>query len=118
MKTLSDAAFFRVFDRLADCGNPGLKKKSWRFAGADWRRDRYSISGAEASFVIETFFIRHVSRPQWSLLVAKEHWWGGDEQTAVRSGRWARPIAGRRADILAWFKKQESGVIERDPGTG
>lgn len=107
MKTLSDAAFFRVFDALAGAGNPGLKLKSWELAGANWRRDRYSIAGADYSFVIEIFTIRHDARPRWTLLVAREHWWGESRNDALRDVRWSRPTAGRRADIVAWFRKHE-----------
>lgn len=113
MKSLSDAAFFRVFDALADVGNPGLKLKSWSFAGAEWRRDRYSISGAAYSFVVEVFTIRHASRPPWTLIAAKEHWWGADQDGAVRSARWARPTSGRRVDILAWFRKQQAFDMQK-----
>lgn len=111
MKSLSDAGFFRAFEALADAGNPGLKRKSWEFCGARWRRDRYSISGPEYTVIIEAFTVRHASRPHWRLLVAKEHWWG-DEQDTIRSARWSRPTEGRRADILAWFRKQEREIIE------
>ncbi|MFQ5562395.1 MAG: hypothetical protein ACE5FO_02385 [Parvularculaceae bacterium] len=114
MKSLADASFFRAFDALADAGNPGLKKNLWDFAGAQWRRDRYSLSGPEFTVVIEAFMIRHTSRPCWKLLVAKEHWWGEDREI-VKSVRWARPIAGIRADVLAWFRKLEQEVLERGP---
>lgn len=113
MKSLSDAAFFRVFDALADAGNPGLKLKSWDFAGAEWRRDRYSIAGADYSFVVEVFTIHHASRPRWTLIAAKEHWWGAEQEGAIRSARWARPTSGRRADILTWFREQERADAEK-----
>lgn len=107
MKSLSDAAFFRVFDALADAGNPGLKLKSWSFDGADWRRERYSIAGADYSLVVEVFTIHHSSRPRWKFIAVKEHWWGEEQDTAIRNARWARPVSGRRTDILEWFRKQE-----------
>ncbi|HXI86943.1 MAG TPA: hypothetical protein VNH64_05760, partial [Parvularculaceae bacterium] len=107
MKSLGDAGFFRVFDALAGDGNPGLVLKSWTHEGADWRRDRTSLSSPEYSFIAEVFTLAHAARPKWTLLVVKEHWWAGEEKNAIKSARWARPMAGRKADILAWFRARE-----------
>ena len=109
MKTLSDAAFFRKFDLLLDAGNPGLKLQSWTFADTNWRRERHSFTGGEYSFVVEVFTILHETRPKWKLIVTKEYWWGADKTDVLKNQRWSRPAQGRRADMLAWFKKQDAG---------
>lgn len=118
MKSLSDAVFFRVFDHLVDAANPGNKRKSWAFAGAEWRRDRYSISCADYSLVVEAFTVCHAGRGAWKLMIVKEHWWSEDQDSVIRNNRWARPLHGRRSDILAWFRKQEQEIIERGRQSG
>lgn len=107
MKSLSDAAFFRAFDAMTDAANPGLRRKSWEFGGASWRRDRYSLSNPDYAFVIEIFTVLRSRRPGWKLLVFKEHLWDEDDGAAVRSVRWTRLLKGRRADVLAWLRKQD-----------
>lgn len=110
MKSLSDAAFFRAFDALVGEGNPHLRKTSWEHAGVNWRRDRFSCLRDGYSFTIETFMLAHRHRPRWTLLVAKEFWWGEGEHKALRSARWARPTEGRHADAMAWFRAREKTV--------
>jgi hypothetical protein len=114
MKGLSDAAFFRVFDMLAGEGNPGLKMTGWDYAGLRWCRDRYSVLNPGYSFTIETFLITHPGRPHWTLLVAKEYWWGANEHKTLRNTRWARPTEGRHADVLAWFRGQEHSRASKE----
>ncbi|MEX0645225.1 MAG: hypothetical protein WD076_07940, partial [Parvularculaceae bacterium] len=114
MKSLSDAAFFRTFDALVTAGNAGLKRRTWHYAGADWRRDRYSMSLTDYSFVVDVFAVSQSSRPKWTLLSAKEYWWGATEKEALRDVRWSRPTAGRRADVLAWFRTQERALREAE----
>jgi len=107
VKTLSDAAFFRVFDALTDARGPIAKPKSWALGGAQWRRDRYSISNPDYAFVIEVFTVLHARRPAWKLLVVKEHLWDGAGGAAVKTARWTRLLKGRRADAIAWFRQHE-----------
>lgn len=107
MKNLSDASFFRVFDAMTDAANPSFKRKAWQFAGAAFRRDRYSLSNPDYAFVLEIFTVLHSQRPSWKLLVCKEHLWDEEDGAAVRTVRWTRLLKGRRSDAMAWFKKQE-----------
>jgi len=116
VKSLSDAAFFRTFDALVAAGNAGLKKRTWSYAGADWRRDRYSVSVTDYSFVVELFAVR-LTRPKWTLLVAKEYWWGPTDRDILRDIRWSRPTEGRRADVLAWFRLQERSLRGGEPAS-
>ncbi len=115
MKSLSDAAFFRTFDALVADGNAGLKRRNWTYGGASWRRDRYSVSVSDYSFVVDLFTVAHASRPAWKLLVAKEYWWGATDAERLRDARWTRPMAGRRADILAWFRDCERSLRDGGP---
>jgi hypothetical protein len=45
-------------------------------------------------------------------MVVKEFWWVGEEMSPLKTLRWARPISGRRGDIIKWFRDQEV-VLER-----
>ena len=110
MKSLSDAAFFRAFDALASAGDPGLKRVIFDFASVHWERERISVARASYSIVQEIFTLTHGARPKWTLLVVKEYWWGAAEGNALRSVRWSRPMSGRRADILAWFREQDRSI--------
>ncbi|MEZ5921300.1 MAG: hypothetical protein R3C60_08095 [Parvularculaceae bacterium] len=104
MKSLSDAAFFRAFDALIDAGNPGLKKAAWSHAGARFERERLSLSNPRYSATLD---LVTVSKSGWSLLVSKEFWRSGDDRDLIRNARWTKPLKGKRADILAWFKAEE-----------
>ncbi len=55
----------------------------------------------------EMFTLTHQNRPKWTLLVVKDYWWDVEAGTPIRNIRWSRPMKGRRADILAWFRDQE-----------
>lgn len=110
MKSLSDAAFFRVFDALASAGNPGLKRASWDFAAVHWEKERLSLARTAYSIVQEIFTLTHQGRPKWMLLVVKDYWWDVEAGTLIRNIRWSRPMSGRRADIFAWFREQERGM--------
>ena len=107
MKALTDASFFRAFDRIAAVGNPGFKSNQWSFASAAWQRERHSFSGPGHSFAVEVFTVRQSIRPGWTLLVAKEHWWAPTHGDLLKSVQWARATMGRGSDILAWFREQE-----------
>lgn len=113
MKTISDAAFFRVFDTLVGDGNPGLTRAVWDYAAAHWERERLSVSRHTYSHVTEIITLAHAGRPKWTLLVVKEYWWGDREGDAFRTVRWTRPTDGRRAEILAWFRDQEKMIEAR-----
>jgi hypothetical protein len=108
VKSLSDAAFFRAFDAVMDAANPGLKRKTWEFGGASWRRDRYSLSNSDYAFVIEIFTVLYSRRPSWKLLVCREHLWDEEDGVPVRTARWTRLLKGGRSDALAWFRKHET----------
>lgn len=107
MKTLADASFFRAFDRVVAAGNPGLKRAQWTFAEVDWLRERHSFTGADHGFSVEVFRLTRGGRSTWTLLLVKEHWWGGPKKDAVKQLQWARPLAGRGADVLVWLRERE-----------
>ena len=113
MKALTDASFFRAFDRMAAAGNPGFKLNQWSFAGAVWQRERHSFSGVGHSFTVEALTVKQTARPAWTLLVAKENWWAAAHGEALKNVQWARPVAGRGADIVAWFRERERSLDDR-----
>jgi hypothetical protein len=107
MKNFASPSFFRTFDLLLGATNPGSKLTHWTYDGVEWARDRYSTTGRTHGFVIEIMTLTRAGRHGWCLMVTKEHWWAGEATEAIRSGRWARPVSGRRKDIIEWFRKQE-----------
>jgi hypothetical protein len=117
MKHFASPSFYRTFDLLLGAANPGLKLTQWSHDGVDWARDRYSISGRNHGFVIEVISLTRPGRNGWSMMVTKEHWWAGEATEAVKSGRWARPMSGRRKDIMEWFRKHERELDRALPAT-
>jgi hypothetical protein len=107
MKNFTSPSFFRLFDLLLGNGNPGSKLSQWSHGDVDWVRDRYSVTGPVHGLVIEIFTLTRKGRRGWSLMVVKEHWWVGSETKAIKSTRWARPIGGRRGDIIEWLRERE-----------
>lgn len=114
MKTLSSASFFRVFDLLIGTSNPGLKLESWESSGVRIVRERHTYSGRSYCFAIDVFLLTRPGRRGWELIVAKETWWDGGHQRALRSLRWSQATAGNRGDILAWLRDQESELDRRE----
>lgn len=113
MKTLAQPSFFRVFDLLLGMGNPGVKLSSWTHDGVTWERERHSFTGPKHGLSIEILTLTHAGRHGWSIMVVKEYWWVGKESKAVKSTRWAKPIEGKRNDIMNWFRAQEAGLGRR-----
>jgi hypothetical protein len=110
MKTFASPSFFRTFDLLMDAANPGTKLMQWSYDGVEWVRDRYSVTGRNHAFAIEIISLTRPGRHGWGLIVTREHWWAGAGADAIRTGRWARPVSGRRKDIIEWFRKQQAEI--------
>ena len=110
MKNLASPSFFRTFDLLMGVTNPGSKLTQWSLDSVEWVRDRYSVAGRAHGFVVEIVTLTRPGRRGWSLMVTKEHWWAGVGGEAIKSLRWARPVSGRRTDIIDWFRKQEAAL--------
>jgi hypothetical protein len=107
MKTFADASFFRLFDLLLNTSNPGLKLPQWSVDGVTWERERHSFTGSTYSFAMEVFTLTRSGRRGWALMVVKEYWWAGKNSDSLKSLHWARPINGRRTDVIAWLREQE-----------
>lgn len=110
MKNFASPSFFRVFDLLLSTSNLGLKKPRWSFGGVLWEHDRYTFNGPKHGLAIDIITLTHQGRRGWSLMVAKEYWWVGEESKPLKNLRWARPTAGRREDIIAWLRTQETAL--------
>jgi|SRR5580704_1495680 hypothetical protein len=110
MKSLAHPSFFRVFDLLVGATNPGLKLSSWTRDDIAWERERHSFTGPTHGQAIEVFTATRSGRHGWSLMIVKEYWWVGKESKAVKAVRWAKPIDGRRSDIMDWFRDQEASL--------
>jgi hypothetical protein len=114
MKSFASPSFFRLFDMLTSTTNPGFKHARWSFDGVDCEHERHSFTGRAHGFAIETFTLTRPGRRGWSLLVVKEFWWMGEASDAARITRWARPAGGRRGDIIAWLRAQESTLARAE----
>ncbi len=104
MKSLSDASFFNLFDRLVARGRAPSTAGRWRFGGAEWESARHSFTGAAHGFVAE---VTTVAGEGWLLLVAKEYWWAGGKENALRNQRWAKLVKGKPDAVLGWLRRQE-----------
>jgi hypothetical protein len=110
MKSFAHPSFFRLFDLLLSLTNPRLKHSHWMHDGVEFERERHSVMGPKRGLAIEIFTLMRPGRGGWSLMVIKEYWWIGEESRALKNLRWARPISGRREDILSWLRMQEAKV--------
>jgi hypothetical protein len=110
MKSFAHPSFFRLFYLLLSTTNPGLKLSHWTYDGIEFERERHSVMGPKHGLAIEIFTLSRPGRRGWSLLVAKEYWWAGEERKALKNLRWARPTGGQRSEILSWLGDQEAKV--------
>lgn len=110
MRNLARPSFFRFFDLLLSTANPGLKHTRWTFEGVAFERARHSFTGAGHTFIVETFTLRQGGRRGWNLMVVKEYWSFGDDGKGTRTTRWARPMGGKRSDLMAWLRAQEAAL--------
>ena len=110
MKSFARPSFFRLFDLLLSTSNPGLTLTRWTYDGVEFERERHSFSGPKHGLTIEIITLTRTGRRGWSLMVTKEYWWAGAESKAFKNLRWARPLSGQRADMLAWLRAQEAAL--------
>jgi hypothetical protein len=110
MKTLAHPSFFRAFDLLLSTTNPGLKQAHWIHDGVEFERERHSFSGAKHGLTIEIVTLTRAGRRGWSLMVTKEYWWAGPDNKPFKNLRWARPVSGRRNDMLDWMRAQDAAL--------
>lgn len=103
-----------MFDLLIGTSNPGLKLEAWEVDGVRFERARHSYTGSSHCFAIDVFVLTRPGGRGWRLLVAKEYWWDGGHNRAIRTLRWSQPIAGSRRDIMAWLREREQ-ILERRP---
>jgi hypothetical protein len=115
VRSLARPSFFRMFDLLLSTTNPGLKLSRWTHDDVEFERERYSLTGTKHGLAIEIFTLTCTGRRGWSLLVVKEYWWAGPEAEVLKSTRWARPTRGRRSDLMAWLRVQESDLDRSSP---
>jgi hypothetical protein len=114
MRSFASPSFFRLFDMLMSASNPSFKHARWSFEGVDCEHERHNFTGRAHGFAIETFTLSRPGRRGWRLLVVKEYWWTEQSSAAARMTRWARPIGGRRGDIIAWLRTQDSALARTD----
>jgi hypothetical protein len=115
MKSMARPSFFRVYDLLLGTTNPGLKLSTWMNDGVTWERERHSFTGPKHGQTIEIVTITRPGKRGWSVMIVKEYWWVGKENTALKAARWAKPIGGQRSDIMAWFSGREAALDKQVP---
>jgi hypothetical protein len=108
MKTLSGSSFFRLFDLLLSESSPGPHAVDWTVNDVRFARERHSFSGRSHCFAADVFTLSHPGRRRWTLMVVKEYWWDGGHKRSIRTQTWSKPIEGRRRDIMAWLREQET----------
>jgi hypothetical protein len=117
MKSFARPSFFRLFDLLLSTTNPGLKLQRWTFGGVEFERERHSFTGPKHGLTIEIYTLTRPGRRGWSLMVTKEYWWAGEDSKALKNLRWAKPLSGQRADLLAWLRAQEAALERSSTST-
>ena len=110
MKSLARPSFFRFLDLLLSTTNPGLKRTRWTYDNVDFERERHSFTGPKHGLAIEIVTLTRSGRRGWSFMVTKEYWWAGAEFKPLKNLRWARPLSGRRSDLLNWVQAQEAAL--------
>jgi hypothetical protein len=110
MKSFARPSFFRIFDLLLSTTNPSLKLTRWTHDGVEFERERHSFTGPKHGLTIEIVTLTRTGRRGWCLMVTKEYWWAGVESKAFKNLRWARPLSGKRSDLLAWLRGQEAAL--------
>jgi hypothetical protein len=110
MKSFADNAFYLLFDQIVRRDKPKDNPDVWTSRGVTWRHSRHSFETQSYGFTIELYELASSGKSGWSLLVAKEHWWGGRQGEVLRSTHWAKPIRGSRTAIIAWLKEQQRQV--------
>lgn len=105
MKNLTDASFATAFSLALDATNPGRKRAQWQIGDVEWRRDRLNYGGSTYAFQCEIHTVRCTGNTAWDLLYVMETWWDEGHKSVVRDNRWGRLLGGRKADVLAWFRK-------------
>jgi hypothetical protein len=106
VRNLTDASFAMAFSLVLDATNAGRKRSHWQVGGVQWQRDRLTYGGPTYAFQCEVHTLRHTASPSWTLLYVMETWWDEGRKSVVRDNRWGRLLAGRKAEVLAWFRKQ------------
>jgi hypothetical protein len=117
VKSFARSSFFRLFDLMVGAANPGLKRSRWTLDGVEFEREKHSFLGPKHGVAIEIFTLTRAGRRGWTLMVTKEYWWAGEESKALKNLRWARPTSGRRSDIIAWLREQETAFDRRSNAT-
>ena len=105
MRSFSTNSFFRQFELVVGAGNPGLKLNRWTFDDVQFQRQRHSFTSSDVCFAIEVFSIARPGRRGWRLLVAKEYWWSGSHEVAIKTAQWGRAVQGNRREVFAWFRE-------------
>jgi len=107
MKSFNSVPFFLLFEQIIRADNRDLKLDQWSAKGVEWERARHSFNGRTYGYALELFTASRTGKDAWTLLIAKEQWWGGRHDDVVKIQQWAKPVRGKRISILGWFAERK-----------
>ncbi|MFO1186451.1 MAG: hypothetical protein U1E87_02765 [Alphaproteobacteria bacterium] len=114
MKSFTDARFAFAFNRLVSSANVRGDIDFWEIEGVAITRERHNHRSPGYAFSLEVFRLHAMQRPEWDLIVVRQHWWG-PRHTPIRSSQWAKLLAGNKAAALGWFSAFERAGEPADP---
>lgn len=113
LKTLADPSFFRLFHALLDEPRIDPGQTRWKHCGLEWTHMRQSFAGPDYSFALHQYLMAKTSPRGWLLLVVKEHWWATADNANLRSVQWAKPLAGKRTQIMEWLRAEDRRIATK-----
>jgi hypothetical protein len=108
---VGDAAFFRALDSLMPLSAAKAAGGRWRQGGVAWHRERHGYTGPEYGFSVEVTTGEKPDAPAWTLVLVKEYWWNVATGAAIKTTQWAHVRKGRRADVIAWLRREQHGPV-------
>lgn len=112
MKSFGDPSFFRLYNALLGEGSPDPQAFEWTYRGVHWLRNRHTFTNPLYGFAIEVVLMTKSTPNAWSLLIVKEFWWERNG-SSMKSGQWAKPLSGSKADIRRWVQLEERRQAEK-----
>ncbi len=107
MRRIGDPSFFRIIDRFIGIAPGADRPGKGSIDGVGIHHERHSYGGETYGFALEVTTLSALAKPAWTLLIVKQYWWGKSREDRVNAHQWAHVSAGRRADVVAWLKRQE-----------
>jgi hypothetical protein len=111
VRNFQDNSFTNAFHRVLNKARPSPLAVKWSVAGVAWQWDRHSFTGQDYAFNTEVHRLSFRGPKPWLLLIVFEIWRSEHNDAAIRQTHWSKLIKGHRKDVLAWFRRQEAGIL-------